>query len=106
MEMTRPSKFFLESFQTTLRGNLLDYGSRNGELAVTLECSFADHRISNTTSGVKAHYVSTTQELPKTYQAIILTAQFSNALNLQLVKELLNVLAPDRKLYEIGRAHV
>ena len=99
MEMTRPSKFFLESFQTTLRGNLLDYGSRNGELALTLECSFADHRISNTTSGVKAHYVSTTQELAQTYQAIILTAQFSNALNLQLVRELLSVLAPGRKLY-------
>lgn len=99
MEMTRPSKFFLDSFQTTLRGNLLDYGSRNAEIASTLECSFADHRISNTSSGVQAHYVSRGQELPETYHAIILTAQFSTALNLQLVKELLSVLAVGRKLY-------
>ncbi|KAF0196588.1 MAG: 16S rRNA (guanine1207-N2)-methyltransferase [Bacillota bacterium] len=99
MEMTRPSKFFLDSFQTTLRGNLLDYGSRNAEIALTLECSFADHRISNTSSGVQAHYVSRVQELPETYHAIILTAQFSTALNMQLVRELLSVLVPGRKLY-------
>ncbi|MDP3487855.1 MAG: methyltransferase [Bacillota bacterium] len=99
MEMTRPSKFFLDTYQTTLRGNLLDYGSRNGELALTLECPFVDHRISNAATGVKATYISRGQELPQTFHAIFLTAQFSTALNLQLVRELLSVLVTGLKLY-------
>jgi len=99
MEMTRLSKFFLETLHATLRGSSLDYGSRNGEIALALECAFADHRISNTTSTVESHYVSTGQELAQTFDSIILTAQFSTALNLQLVRELLSVLGPGRRLY-------
>jgi len=67
MEMTRLSKFFLETLHATLRGSSLDYGSRNGEIALALECAFADHRISNTTSTVESHYVSTGQELAQTF---------------------------------------
>jgi len=99
MEITRLSKFFLENYTPVFGETILDYGSRQGEIAASLDCAFADHRLSNETAVGDKRYVSRGQDLQTNYDAIVFTAQFSTALNLQLVRELLSILAPGCRLY-------
>lgn len=99
MEMSRLSKYFIDSSASLVPEKTIDYGSRNGELARALGCDFADHRISNRVEGVTAHYIARGSDLPQGVEGVILAAQFSTALNIQLVRELLSQLAPGNPLY-------
>lgn len=98
MEISRTTKLYL-SIKGDLPGPVLDYGSRNGELAELTGGIFADHRLYNRPTKGQAQYVARGQEITGDFSDAVLTAQFDTELNLQLARELLSILQTDNHLY-------
>ena len=104
MDLTRGSKLFLNNIdREALTGNVLDYGSKGGEIAQQLGCYFADHIISNKIQipNNKHFYLDNIKRAPIFIDKVIFTAQSSTEQNNMLIEELYNFLPNEGILYLI-----
>ncbi|QNO15602.1 methyltransferase [Alkalicella caledoniensis] len=94
MEITRGSRMLLTKVAKDIKSPVLDYGSKNGEIAVQMDCFFADHNIANKTDidPVKCFYVSEINEVTTSFNTAIFTAQYSLEFNNMLIEEIMEVL--------------
>lgn len=103
MEITKGSKLLLEKVKGKNIHGYLDYGSRKGEIAVSINGYFADHDLSNQTPLPKDRYfyVDGIEKIPPRINGVIFTAQYSKELNLMFIEEFINFLPVGGVLYVI-----
>lgn len=98
MEISRTTKAYLAAAGGSA-GLVLDYASRNGELAELTGGIFADHRLYNRAPKSQSQYVARGQDITGDFSTAVLTAQFSTELNMQLAREVLSILQPNAQLF-------